>query len=323
MAPMEELKITIKMFFENNSCDLPLITFYGGEPLLRPQFILVCINFIEKELGKKVEKRIITNGMLITDELAKKLSDYGFQVAISIDGMEKFHDLKRVDIAKKGSFRKVISGYKKLIENNIQTNILMMVGDHNLDNLEENVAYLCDLKPDAIALNLPRDLHTGELKGINRKMLLKKYENCLNILYEKKIPELNFLKLIKGFYDDTFPINFCSACGSQSSLSPYNYIGPCQAYLNNKKYFSDAKSLDKNDVLKNKDFKYWGEINKLTSKKCSKCSILPLCMDDCLMDRDNNGDITQPKKMQCLFRHKMIELLIERIASKKRLIFRT
>jgi uncharacterized protein len=321
----EEIKKTIKLFFDKNTCKEPLITFYGGEPLLRPDFIFQCLDYIEKKLKKKVKKRIITNGILVTSSIAKRIKKYDIEVAVSIDGKKDVHDNKRRFLENSGSFDYVLKGYNLLKKNNIRVNILCAVGDHNIKSLEEHIAFLCTLQPNAIAINLPRELPGGSLrKNIDENLIIEKYVRCLKILYDKQIPELNFLKLIKGFLDKEIVFRPCSACGSQMAISPDNFIGPCQAFVNSKKYFVNAKYFtNKDEILNNKNFKYWGSINKSTSETCFECSIMPICMDDCPMDRKNfNSSFFIPTQLQCKFRKKMIEFLIERIINNERFEFK-
>ena len=223
-----------------------------------------------------------------------------------------------------GSFKQILKGYHILKKQGVRVNILCAVGPHNMKDLEKNILFLSSLKPDAIAINLPRQLHEGKFVHPQNKKIIQKYCNSVNVLYEQQIPELNFLKLIKGFFDKTIPIRPCSACGSQIAISPDNYIGPCQAFLNNKNYFSSAKKFkNKEEILKNEDFHVWANINKLKSKTCRNCNIMPLCMDDCPMDRKNfKGDLFEPTSLQCNFRKEMVNLLLERLTKGKRLEFK-
>jgi|GEM_PF-6229375 len=323
---LKDIKRAIELFFEKNTCKEPLVTFYGGEPLLRPDFIFDCINFIEKKLKKKIKKRIITNGTLITKAIASKIKKHNIEIAVSIDGMKEIHDKVRVYPNGKGSFENALRGFLTLKNIGVETNILCTVWKHNILNLEENIKFLCSLKPTAIALNLPREISDRSLKKeITNKEIIEKYAKCLQILYSHHIPELNFLKLIKGFIEKVIPFKPCSACGAQMVISPDNYVGPCQAYINSKKYFTYINKIkSKQDLLKNKYFELWRKIDKISSKKCFGCEIMPLCMDDCIIDRKNyNKDFLLPTSLQCAFRKKMVEILVKRLVNKQPLQFDT
>jgi len=67
------------------------IVFYGGEPLLNWTVLKILLGKIEEyiqsgKLPKKTILNMVTNGSLVTGEIAKKLKDCNVQVSISIDG---------------------------------------------------------------------------------------------------------------------------------------------------------------------------------------------------------------------------------------------
>lgn len=80
----------------------------GGEPLLRFDLI-TNMTPILREAGTQVS--MVTNGLLLTEEKAKKLFDVGImRVQVSIDGAnETSHDRLR---AKKGSYKKAIEAIR-------------------------------------------------------------------------------------------------------------------------------------------------------------------------------------------------------------------
>ncbi len=88
----------------------------GGEPVLSPNFLRLM-----KEVSLDVRHfsgRFLTNGTLIHAQLAKRLKDLPLEVvSVSIDGMEKTHDLRRG----KGSFRQAIRGIEHLLKESIPT----------------------------------------------------------------------------------------------------------------------------------------------------------------------------------------------------------
>jgi MoaA/NifB/PqqE/SkfB family radical SAM enzyme len=82
---------------------------------------------------------INSNGTLITEEVAKKLSRYRFNmICISVDGSnETIHDRLRGS----GSFNKTISGIKLLQKYNIPITVLFTMNKHNVDDLIESIKF--------------------------------------------------------------------------------------------------------------------------------------------------------------------------------------
>lgn len=80
------------------------ITFFGGEPTLRPLFMLEVLEYgyeKSKELNTPISFSIITNGTIYTDEYEKflerwvELSDGNIHVQLSIDGSPDIQDANR------------------------------------------------------------------------------------------------------------------------------------------------------------------------------------------------------------------------------------
>jgi len=105
------------------------INFAGGEPLLSKDFFKV----VEYSINKGLMVKILTNGTLITKEVAKKFSEMGIDlVVVSIDGAKKeTHDKIR---GVRGSYEKAIEGVKNCVKENIKTGIAMTL---NADNYQE------------------------------------------------------------------------------------------------------------------------------------------------------------------------------------------
>lgn len=98
----------------------------GGEPLFRDDIFKV-IEYARKNF---IAVSIITNALLIDEELAKKLSSLDLvTITISIDGTEKHHD----HIRGKGNFKKAIENIKILRKYCKKTKIAMRVTINRLN----------------------------------------------------------------------------------------------------------------------------------------------------------------------------------------------
>ena len=86
---------SIHHFFTRN--DTPLVvSFSGGEPLLRDKFLFECVSYLEQTYpSTKFDFRILTNGTLLSDSIAKLLKKYNFHLHLSIDGLAEEHSTVR------------------------------------------------------------------------------------------------------------------------------------------------------------------------------------------------------------------------------------
>lgn len=100
--------------FLNKFCDyikdknvFPQINLTGGEPLLHPNFF----EFATEIRKRNIKLGILTNGTIIDEEVAKKISELNpVMVQISLDGNRETHD----DIRGNGNFDKALKGIDNL-----------------------------------------------------------------------------------------------------------------------------------------------------------------------------------------------------------------
>ena len=70
------------------------LTFYGGEPLLEFELMRRVVDHTEdaRDPSEKVKYWVVTNGTLITDEIADFLAGHDFKVILSFDGVREAQD---------------------------------------------------------------------------------------------------------------------------------------------------------------------------------------------------------------------------------------
>lgn len=322
---MDLLLNGLKLFFDNNPIENLTVTFYGGEPLLKPDVLYMAVDYINKQ-NKNIHKKIITNATLVTPEIARFLYENDFDINVSIDGNKKAHDKFRVYKDKRSSYQDTLKGYKNLVDAGNRVKVLMTVGDFNFNDLEECVKNVLELQPISIGLNLPKKLQNenNEIEeNLNFHILLDKYFKCVDMCYEYHIPESHYCDIMYSFLGNDFHYKPCHACGNQIVLSPFGNIGPCQAYISNGKYYTDIKEFNNlNDVKENEHFKKWNSINIDNREKCKECYLMPICPGDCPYDWENrDGDFNSPTESYCLTRKAMFDYFANRIISGKKVLF--
>jgi len=95
----------------------PVISFYGGEPLLNFELIRRCVVYgREQTQGRDVRFSLTTNGSLLSGEVAKFLADEGFLVLVSLDGPAAIHDRSRRTRGDEPTWRRVFSNLERFLE---------------------------------------------------------------------------------------------------------------------------------------------------------------------------------------------------------------
>jgi SynChlorMet cassette radical SAM/SPASM protein ScmE len=121
----------LKFFEELRDCSVMEVCLQGGEPFIREDFK----ELIEGIVKNRMRFSILTNGTLITDDLAAFLASTGRcnSIQVSIDGsMPITHDSFRGA----GSFRRAAEGLKLLLKHNIPASVRVTIHRQNVRDLE-------------------------------------------------------------------------------------------------------------------------------------------------------------------------------------------
>lgn len=107
-------------FLIDHSIESPTldIGFYGGEPLLRFDFIKECISYAkEKAEGKDISFRMTTNATLLNENIIDYLVENDVRLLISLDGPKEIHDKNRRFASNgKGTFSVIIDNIRAIKE---------------------------------------------------------------------------------------------------------------------------------------------------------------------------------------------------------------
>jgi MoaA/NifB/PqqE/SkfB family radical SAM enzyme len=124
-------------------CDLS-----GGEPLLLGDSLFKMMDVFHDDGSCFM---LLTNGYLLTDDIAKKLKKYRYHwLQISIDSVtSEYHDSFR---QKKGSWEKAVNAAKNVVKNNIPLKIAHCISPLNLDTIDEMCSFAFSLGASSIVL---------------------------------------------------------------------------------------------------------------------------------------------------------------------------
>jgi len=122
---------------------VPVLLFSGGEPLLREDIFELA----PYAASKGVRPVLSTNGVLITDDVAKRIRDAGFQYAgISIDGTEEHHDRFR---AAPGAWRRSWEGLQRCLQHGVRGGVRFTI-------TRDNAAQLPAVLEETVRRGVPR-----------------------------------------------------------------------------------------------------------------------------------------------------------------------
>ncbi len=128
------LETYIRQLLESHRTPQVTVAWQGGEPtLMKLDFFRRSVELVEKyrRPGQVVEHTFQTNGILLDDEWCAFFKEHNFLVGLSVDGPREVHDEYRVDRGGKGTFDRVMQGWRQLRRHGVEFNILCTVNAAN------------------------------------------------------------------------------------------------------------------------------------------------------------------------------------------------
>lgn len=164
------------------------INLTGGEPLCNP-YLFKILDLI-KEDSDLITFSLLTNGTLVTPEIAKRLKSYNpYYVQVSLEGGKKTNDY----IRGKGTYEKIAKGIINLKKYDIYTSISFTATNLNYKEFPEVVKYARKYHVDNVwsdryiplggsedknlSLNYEETREYLEIMATERKKLIKKKNN--------------------------------------------------------------------------------------------------------------------------------------------------
>ncbi|MDP2840932.1 MAG: radical SAM protein [Candidatus Methanoperedens sp.] len=239
----------------------------GGEPLLHSGFW----ELMEILLSYELRVVVLSNGTLIDESAAQKLSVYADEVQVSIDGICS-HDLLRG----KGSYKRSMKGISNLVKSGIPVSIASMIHKFNTREFEEMETLFSGLGAISWSVDVPSV--TGALAE-NQEFVLDISEaaRCLNY----------------GFGAGTHESTGDYTCGSHMcSVSPDGSVSKCG-------FFEDRHAGDINDLRS-----AWEELCRkylftLDELDCRDCSKIQNCRGGCRFRAERYRGIYAPDPVMC------------------------
>jgi uncharacterized protein len=223
------------------------VKYAGGEPLLRYPLILELhehAQTLAKKRGLTMEEVILSNGTLLTHEIAAKLKSLSINLMISLDGLGQYHDNQRPYAGGHGSFNDVAEAIEIAIANGLTPNISVTVSSRTAAGLPEIMAWILD-RELPFTLNFYRendlsishnDMRLDEQKIINGMLAAFK-------VIENNIPRRPFLGAIIDRADLSSAHTYTCGVGQNYLVFDQNgQVAKCQMHI--RRPVTDVSAAD-------------------------------------------------------------------------------
>ena len=266
------------------------LVFYGGEPLLNPNVVVKAIKRsreIERKglLGGPLEIVVITNGALITPELAQHFAENSVKVIVSIDGPKEIHDEMRIDTKGRGTYEEVVKGYWNCKRAGCGVGISLTVATHNVERLEEIIDFFIrELRPVNCGISSLHQLLSKDAEYESISPSVSHVSKRLIEVYEKARKQGLYMehiaRIVRPFVEKRRRSRDCPACGGLILVAPDGEIGLCANLLGTRQFFTGNIS-QKPDLTKDATFNEWNKRSQFNIETCYKCPAISLCGGGC------------------------------------------
>ncbi|WP_235032921.1 radical SAM/SPASM domain-containing protein [Enterococcus sp. CSURQ0835] len=314
-------KKAIDVFFKKSiGVKKPVISFYGGEPLLNLNLIRECVKY-SKEIfwGKDLQFNMTSNGTLWTEDVMDFMIENSFQITLSIDGPQKIHDKHRKFRNGHGSFDRIIhyiskaeKKYGKELTSRMSVN-MVMDPQNDFDEIsklfENEIFRKINVMGDIIDddLNIEKNKYSESFTSKNA------YHQFLAIINHFKIVSVSSVSPLSGKIPlimeqeyESFLLNYdklpesftpsgpCIAGQRRLFVDTNGQLFPCEKISENTSFMNIGNLEDGIDYASISDII---NISKITEDECKECWAFRLC-DQCVRACDDGGSISKVKKLK-------------------------
>ncbi len=257
------------------------VSFTGGEPCLRPELPELVAE--AKELG--LWANLITNGTLVTEELARALKAAGLDSAqVSLEGgTAELHD---AITARPGSFTDAVRGIKNLKAAGIRVHTNTTVSALNKKSLALLLDLVKELGTGKFSMNMLMPVGSAdsnlaetfisytEMGSVVKEVIGLAEARGLEFMWYSPTPMCVFNPVPHGLGNKG-----CAACDGLLSAAPNGDLLPCSSYpepLGNLLAYEGRFG-----ELWNAERPAWFRRKAFAHELCGSCADLPLCNGGC------------------------------------------
>ena len=283
-----------------------------GEPLLNLKTILEINNYC-KDLSNKIKREIlvsfVSNGTLLTKEIAKILQNNGILFGVSLDGDEHIHNLHRYDQKGNSTFNTIISNIKN-IENKDYVGCAVTITKNSFDLLKTELNLLnffktISVKPVRLCSASFDEKSLLEWKNeynkLTKYLLDRAIENDFKLLFALLNGDDYFGKFIRRIILGERVLIRCDSGITRFSLDINGDVFICPASF----CYDEFKIGINGKLIKNNLVKIFNE--QLENHEGDNCAFRFLCGGECLIERKLNK---RNNSFMCSFKQHLILLAI-------------
>ena len=302
-------------FILHNAGNSVSIQYFGGEPLLRMDFIELGNEMLVKAYKEGVisgiYQEIVTNGTLLDSRKISYFKENNIKITISLDGKKEINDINRIYVNGEGSFDDTSRHCSEMLKSAGYLSVLLTPNGDNIDILADSIKYLInELGVTEMSVNAPQPCEKGW--DVDGATLAREVQKCILFCQEKGVvfnnPANNLLYLLKhhelqmyscmNFSKDSNTNIYGTYIGSDGSISA------CVVKKMEDHYSSFEEMLQK--IIEEN----WA-FHPSESVKCKHCPLTNVCGGACMIEQKICINGYNPEK--CKFMQSMLHWVLVNI----------
>lgn len=266
-----------------------MVHLYGGEPLLNPHGVSHAINQTRKFMDSGALPRntlltIVTNGTLMTPELADTFAENQVSVGLSIDGPEDLTNRHRLSRHRRiNVYERVVAAYRALRERGVKVGLSVTLTPELVRDFDAGLKFFVeDLGiQDGICFNIlhrhPRFQTSSAYAEEAAGCMVKAFELFTKLgIYEERM-----MRRAQAFIQRRPTYADCGVPGNQIVVAPDGVVGLCQDFVKPRQYFSGSVFDTDFDPYKTGLFGDWLKRSPLFMEACESCPAIGICGGGC------------------------------------------
>jgi len=295
-----------------------MIILYGGEPLLNFDVVQHIVDTVETYKAKKLltenlKIAIVTNGTLITENIARYLHTHQIGLSISIDGYADVTDSNRRYTYTNGEpiYSAIRKGIKIAQDAGCDVSLSVTMSNEALKHFDDTMDLIInDIQAKDLGFNILMEDESDDpvYAEAAAEFIIKAFQRFRALgIYEDRI-----MRRVKSFTDKELHLFDCTAAsGNKIVVAPDGAIGICHGYLGSRKYFCGNVADNAFDPKQEKVFQEWSKRTPVNMKECESCIALGICGGGCPHNADKkHGSIWALDDRFCVHAKKTLHWLI-------------
>lgn len=279
----------------------PVIRFswHGGEPtLLGLDYFRKIVRLQRKHLppNRQISNGLQTNGTLLDQDWCRFFAEEDFFVGVSLDGPQEIHDRYRFTKNHKSSFAHTLRGYEHLRQYGVNTDILCVVNDYNVQYPEKVYRFFKQLQAQYVSFLPLVEPQEGLSKGgVSRRTVpAAAFGDFLCTIFDEWLEQdIGRIKIQifeeaarTAFGQDHSLCIFRPTCGDIPVIEHNGDFYACDHFVDTDHHYGNIIEAPLAELLDSKEQRAFGQA-KLDSlpQYCRDCDVRAMCHGECPKNR--------------------------------------